>query len=82
MEKQSYLNKAKEDEEDGWYLIKTLLPNLDLNSSYFSGFPALLITITLVTALFRDLAFKIPEASNITYTDLKTFKTVKLTYWC
>lgn len=68
--------KAKEDEEDGWYLIKSLLPNFDLNLSYFSGFTVLGITITLVTRLFRDLALKMPEASNITYTNLKKFKTV------
>lgn len=74
--------KAKEDEQDGWYLVKTLLPNLDFNLSYFSGFISLLITVTLVTTLFRNLVFKTPEASNITYTDFMKFKTVKVTYWC
>lgn len=74
--------KAKEDEEDGWYLVKTLLPNLDFNLSYFSGFITLLITVTLVTTLFRNLVFKTPVASNITYTDFMKFKTVKVRYWC
>lgn len=61
--------KAKEDEEDGRYLVKTLLTNLDLILSYFSGFILFLITITLVTALLRNLVFKTPETSDITDAD-------------
>lgn len=65
----------------GGYLVKTLLPNLDFNLSYFSGFILFLITVTLVTALFRNLVFKTPIASNITYIDFVNFKTVEVTYW-
>lgn len=73
--------KPKKMRKMGGYLVKTLLPNLDFNLSYFSGFILFLVTVTLVTALFRNLVFKTPIASNITYIDFVNFKTVEVTYW-